>query len=221
MKDSQPASIPAETLARIMALDGGIDADECALYAEARNLREGCIVEIGSYRGRSTAALALGTLAGFNVPVYAIEPHETFTGAYGGRFGPADRAIFFKNMLALGIAETVRLVSLSSEYVTEIWPMPVGLLWVDGDHTLRGVQRDIVCWHPHLRPDAVIIFDDATNPRMGPFAVIEEMLSGVEWVHGPSIGKTVTLFRRIAQEAVVSSTSPVVERLFPSGQAPA
>src|SRR5437868_8006845 len=46
-----------------------------------------CIVEVGSYRGRSTAALAAGSRAGGGAAVYAIEPHEQFTGVLGGQFG--------------------------------------------------------------------------------------------------------------------------------------
>jgi hypothetical protein len=31
----------------------------------------------------------------------------------------------------------VRLISLSSEYVAGTWPVPVGLLWINGDHIRR------------------------------------------------------------------------------------
>jgi predicted O-methyltransferase YrrM len=39
-------------------------ADAELLFQLARECREGCIVEVGSYRGRSTVALALGTQGG-------------------------------------------------------------------------------------------------------------------------------------------------------------
>src|SRR5215469_11502211 len=107
---------PGELLGRIMSIEGALTEQEVALlYCAAQRVRDGCIVEIGSHRGRSTAALAFGTRSAFNVPVYAIEPHETFRGIYGGDFGPHDRTCFMQNMLTLGIAETVRLVGLSSE----------------------------------------------------------------------------------------------------------
>jgi hypothetical protein len=197
MGHSEATTICPQTLARIMAINGAIDALECSyLYAEARQIRAGCIVEIGSYHGRSTAALALGSLSGFNVPVYAIDPHEHFVGVYGGVFSPADRCIFFKNMLDLGLTETVRPISLSSEFVTGSWPIPVSLLWVDGDHTYAGVRRDLDCWLPHLPAGALVIFDDATDPQLGPYAVIEELVKSGEWTRRLLLGKTVTLFRR-------------------------
>lgn len=46
----------------IESLRGGIRDDEGLLPARlATNRGDGCIVEIGSYRGKSAAAIALGT----------------------------------------------------------------------------------------------------------------------------------------------------------------
>jgi predicted O-methyltransferase YrrM len=45
------------------------------LFTAAAAVRVGCIVEVGSYRGRSTTALCAGSAAGSKAPVYAIEPH--------------------------------------------------------------------------------------------------------------------------------------------------
>src|SRR5580700_2379061 len=120
-----------EDIDKIMSVEGSISADEARLlYTAAQTVRDGCIVEIGSYLGRSTAALALGTSAGFYVPVYAIDPHEDFRGilASNFRFGPSDRTHFMQNMLLVEVTEIVRPVSLSSEYVTSSWPDAVALL---------------------------------------------------------------------------------------------
>jgi predicted O-methyltransferase YrrM len=183
-------------LAPLLELDGATSPEVLRhLFELAQCVRDGCIVEVGSWRGRSTAALALGSQRAYRVPVYAIEPHEEFRGIGGAEFGSADRVVFFQNMLRVGTLDVVRLVNLSSEYVTRSWPMPVGLLWIDGDHRYRGVRNDILCWLPHLRPDATVFFDDATNPLTGPYHVVEEMVRGGRWVRGPEIGKTKTLVR--------------------------
>lgn len=133
-----------------------------------------CIVEVGSHRGRSTAALALGANG---APVYAIEPHERFEGTYGATFGPEDRRAFFENMLRVGVVEDVRLVNLSSEVVSRGWTRPIGLLWIDGDHTLEGVRRDFEAWEPFLQPGGVVAFHDALDPAGGPAQVIEALLA--------------------------------------------
>lgn len=186
-------AMPPELLAKVTAIDGWLEVDEAErLFELARQVTDGCIVEVGSYRGRSTAALALGSQAGGGAPVYAVEPHEAFTGVYGGKFGGPDRELFMRTMLALGLAGTVRLVNLSSEIVTPGWARPVALLWIDGDHRYEGVRRDIDCWRPHLLPTATVVFDDAVDPDIGPARVIAE-LEAEGWRRGPVIGKTLSL----------------------------
>ena len=50
--------------------------DRAFLYRLASEVPEGqVIVEIGSYRGATTCALALGSNAGNGVEVFSIDPH--------------------------------------------------------------------------------------------------------------------------------------------------
>ena len=93
----------------------------------------GCIVEIGSYRGRSTVALAEGATSS---AIFAIEPHEVFEGVLGGSFGARDRAHFYRAMLRSGAYERVRLVNLPGRVVAPGWSEPVALLWIDGEMTI-------------------------------------------------------------------------------------
>lgn len=152
------------------------EAEAGFLYEIARNAT-GPIVEIGSYQGRSTIALALGSRAGHGVPVFAIEPHEQFAGPLGGVFGPADRAAFFRNLLETGVTEIVRLINLSSEIVAPGWRTKIDVLWIDGDHTYEGVRRDVDVWLPHLMPEARLAFHDTDHRELGPWKVVEELLS--------------------------------------------
>ena len=163
------------------------------LYEFARAVRTGCIVEIGAYRGRSTIALGRGSLDGYHVPVFTIEPHQTFQGVLGGRFGPEDAVAFYRAMLDSGCCQIVRLISLSSEYVTARWLEPVSLLWIDGDHRYEGVRRDFDSWRPHLVRGATIIFDDASDPTIGPYMLIQELLAD----------RTVERVRELGKIAVV------------------
>lgn len=190
------SQLTPEQLQQITAIEGWLSSEEAShLFALAREVRGGCIVEVGSYRGRSTAALGFGSQAGDNAPVYAIEPHEAFTGVYGGDFGWPDRDSFFRTMVDLGLTRTVRLVNLSSEVVTPAWSQPVGLLWIDGDHSYDGVRRDLDCWGPHLRDNASVVFDDAGDLEGGPAKVVAELLAD-GWCQVAAVGKTITLGRR-------------------------
>lgn len=179
---------------RAMAVEGMVsDAEILGLIDLAAAVPDdACIVEIGSYRGRSTSALALGSNG---APVYAVEPHESFEGMYGGQFGPADRRAFFENLLRVGVVEKVRLVNLSSEVVCQGWTRPVGLLWIDGDHTLDGVRRDFESWQRFLRPDAVVAFHDATDPDGGPAKLIEQLCADGPYERCAEVHRIVALRR--------------------------
>jgi MMP 1-O-methyltransferase len=168
----------AEHAAIIERTEGTTSVAEAQLLFElASQCRDGCIVEVGSYRGRSAVALALGTQNGADLPVYAIDPHEEFVGVLGGRFGPEDRGAFYRHMLSTGCYRSVRLVNLPSRVVAPQWELPVGLLWIDGDHSYEGVRSDFDLWAPHLTRNAVVAFDDAANQNIGPYRVVQELVA--------------------------------------------
>jgi len=183
-------------LANVMSIEGALTAAEAKfLYNAAEWIRDGCIVEIGSWRGRSTAALAYGSRAAYRVPVFAVDPHERFQDVLGGEYNGADRAMFMQNMLRLRLTDIVRLVNISSEHIAS-WPDAVGLLWIDGDHRYRGVKRDLKVWLPFLRPDATIIFHDATNDRIGPLHAIAELIASGQWQYQDAVDSAVMLRRK-------------------------
>jgi hypothetical protein len=182
----------------VMRTPGMISLDEAALLFElAHNVREGAIVEVGSYRGRSTAALALGARSGGQAAVFAIEPHEAVKGVLGGTFGPEDRAWFYRMMLRTRCYREVRLVNLSSHEVVPGWQHGVGLLWIDGDHTIDGVRRDLNSWRRHLLPGAIVAFDDCDQPSLGPAVVVSEELDA----------RRMTLVKQTGKMTVVRSLS--------------
>lgn len=123
------------------------------------------IVEIGTYRGRSAVALALGTQLGHRARVYAIDPHVTFKGVKGGEFGPPDMAALYANLAKAGVGETVAVVCLPSHMSARAWTeQNVGLLWLDGDHSYEGVRADFDAWFPFIVPDGVVAFHDVDAP---------------------------------------------------------
>ncbi len=122
------------------------------------------VVEIGSYRGNSTIALAEGSAAGNRVRVYAVDPHVPFVGVKGGVFGPADQAALYRNLSTFGVGELVAVVCLPSATVARAWTNEsVGLLWIDGDHRYESVRLDLEAWYPHVAPGGIIAFHDCDS----------------------------------------------------------
>lgn len=122
----------APALPLVMSVEGMLSEDEAAALFRLASEATGAIVEIGSYRGRSTVALALGSRMGKGYPVYAIDPHETFTEPGGFHFGRADAVAFTQNLIEAGVADLVRVVQLPASAV--VFDEAIALLWIDGDH---------------------------------------------------------------------------------------
>ena len=160
-----PASFKA-VWNRAGAVEGWLTPEQgWELFNAARNLGPGAtIVEIGSFRGRSTIVLAMA--APDDAEVVAIDPHG------GGDRGPgeiapdaargdADRAVFADNLAEAGVAHRVRHVrKLSSDALDDV-SGPADLLFVDGAHRLGPARADIVRWGDRVTTGGTMLVHDA------------------------------------------------------------
>jgi MMP 1-O-methyltransferase len=184
-----------EDLREVASIRGWLSRDAAVfLYDLASRVREGCIVEVGSYRGRSTLALSRGAERGGDRRVYAVEPHEPFHGPRGGDFGPEDRGAFFRNMARTGAYRNVRLLNTTSDVLSPGWKEAVALLWIDGDHSYEGVRRDFDAWAPHLLPACDLVLDDVDDPSLGPSRLVAELTAG-GWVEETRLARVAHLRR--------------------------
>lgn len=184
------------------SLEGMVSAAEFAFLGDhAASVENGCIVEVGSWRGKSAIALALGA-ARSKAPqppmVYCVEPHANAVGVYGGRFGPADRKAFYRAMLDADMAERIALVNLSSAEAAIGFKKPIGLIFIDGDHTEAGVEADVKGWLPHLAAGGLVLFDDALDENIGPAKVIKRLLATGDYDHVGEVGKIVAIRRKLS-----------------------
>lgn len=182
----------AEQRAQLAALEGLIPVAVGERLAELAAVvpPEQCIVEIGSYRGKSTCYLAAGARGGLRAPVFAVDPWDT-PGNATGRFGFAaaeTRAAFMTQIAAAGFADRVTPFRAFSTDMARHWLRPIGLLYIDGSHTERDVERDWLAWSPHVAHGAAVAFDDyrtARNP--GVAAVVDRLrvTTRMRWEEGP------------------------------------
>jgi predicted O-methyltransferase YrrM len=135
------------------------------LYRLARACTgRGVIVEIGSYKGRSTICLARGSQAGRNLPIYAIDPHR----------GTAYEE-FKRNLAAADIEDIVTHVRRpSQEALPAIGDAAIELLFIDGNHTYPMVLEDFELFVPRLVDGGYLVMHDTTRPFPGSKRVAEE-----------------------------------------------
>jgi predicted O-methyltransferase YrrM len=132
----------------------------------------GCIVEIGSWHGRSTIWLAAGAMSGLGAQVYAIDPH---TGTHLRTERETTEAALRANLERAGVASQVEVVVATSEAVARDWSRPISVLWIDGDHEYASARRDLELWERHLLPGAVVALHD-TFVWPGPERVVRECM---------------------------------------------
>ena len=149
---------------RIDGVEGWLSrADAAALYAAASRVADGqAIVEIGSWKGRSTTALALGCRR--QRTVHAVDPH-TGGGSFTEGALPVDSLQHFKQTTAKRNLRNVEMIVARSHDAARTYSgAPIGLLFIDGWHSTEAVLDDYRSWAPHLAEDATIVFDDRTHP---------------------------------------------------------
>src|SRR3989339_1041035 len=151
------------------------DTEGIYLYDSARSCTgKGVIVEIGSWKGKSTIWLAKGSLAGHSIQVYAIDPH---TGS------EEHRAImpyidtyrdFISNLQMASVNHIVKPIRKTSAETVADFSSPVELLFIDGAHDFLSVKRDFLNWFPRLIEGGLVVFHDTDWD--GPRKVIEQLV---------------------------------------------
>ena len=132
----------------------------------------GAIVEIGSWKGRSTVWLAAAARRAGTI-VYAVDRHEA------SREDPTARTYddFRRNLTAAGLLDHVRPLVMSSREAERILEGPVGVLFIDGDHSDAGAQEDFTLWLPRLAPGAALLCHDvSTASYSGPRRMFQRLV---------------------------------------------
>ena len=164
-----------------------------ALHDCAKEVKSGCIVEIGNYCGASTLALAWGANDG--VMIYSIDPHLPFCDPIEGdkkgiKFGPHDK----KSLYYLFITENmqasqwynefpfnrVSLIEINSNWVDPSHFGPIGMVFIDGDHSLEQATKDYINYGRKVMPGGLVLFHDRS--WAGPAQVIKDAVKDGEIV---------------------------------------
>ena len=122
------------------------------------------IVEIGSFRGRSTTVLALAATDG--VEIVAIDPHAGNDRGPQEIEGYADEAaqdheVFHANLERAGVDDRVRHVRHFSRAALGEVEGDVDLLYIDGAHRYAPASEDIRVWGGRVAPGGTLLIHDS------------------------------------------------------------
>lgn len=86
-----------------------------------------------------------------------------------------------RNMLELGLFHIVRLINLGSDSLNDRWPVPVSLLWMDGDHRYEAISHNFTHWKPSLGDGAIVVLNNAHDQNEGAGKLAAEIGANTEF----------------------------------------
>jgi len=161
--------------------------NERALLSAIQLVNPKVIVEIGVWKGVSTAFLAQHSAP--DAVVYAV---DHFLGSVEHRPGGVDGAAwegklsimldqFVSNMMRLGYSGKVRPVRMASAEAAPFFTEPIDLLYIDGSHEEPDVWHDITVWGAKVRPGGMIVGDDYSAGWPGVCAAVDRARLELGW----------------------------------------
>jgi predicted O-methyltransferase YrrM len=150
-------------------------AEGALLYDVAKHCddKHGAIVEIGSWKGKSTVCLGRGSQAGQYAPVYTVDPHQN-TSTHKVFATTHTYEEFKRNIQEAGVSEVIFPIIKTSQEAAELFLEPVHFLFIDGEHDYEMVRLDFQLWYPKVIYGGFIAFHDFFFS--GPKKVLERQI---------------------------------------------
>jgi predicted O-methyltransferase YrrM len=176
--------------ADIHSIKGFLADDEAlALYEHATATAAlGPVLEIGSYCGKSTIYLGLACKQAGGL-VFALDHHRGSEEHQQGEFfhdpdlydqgeGVMDTFREFRsNIRRAALEDVVVPIVAGSEAAARYWQTPLGMVFIDGGHSLEAALTDYRCWASHIVRGGVLaihdIYKDAHAGGQAPYAIYQ------------------------------------------------
>ncbi|MEK6826435.1 MAG: class I SAM-dependent methyltransferase [Nanoarchaeota archaeon] len=140
----------------IEKVEGWLSKEEgTLLYNLAKACKKGCIVEIGSWKGKSTVYIAKGATQ----KVYAIDPHK---GCDGDEFTSKNTfQEFLTNIKKFNLMDKIiPIVNYSVNASKDFNNNDIGLIFIDGSHKYKDVKEDFEAWFEKIIDGGIIAMHD-------------------------------------------------------------
>ena len=170
-------------LRAVAQVEGWLHATEAAaLFESVRERlaehRPCVVVEIGSWKGRSTVALACAIREPPNGQVFAIDPHTGSKEHIGDGVKIDTFPDFLANVEKHGVSALVKTLRMTShEGRARFADHSVDVLFVDGSHEYEDVRLDITDWTTTLRDGSIAAFNDVFWP--GVYKALNETVTRI------------------------------------------
>lgn len=169
-------SVLKKTVKYTKTIDGWLSLSEGLLLyiLSSKVTKNSTIVEIGSWKGKSTVFLGLGAKK-TDSRVYAIDPFK-------GRWVANQKKIkstyteFKKNIAFEAIHQYVIPIKETSVQAGKKWKKPIDFLFIDGLHDFKNVSYDFTTWTQFLREGGIVALHDAFCGQPGPMKVATEYI---------------------------------------------
>ena len=178
------------------------DTEGELLYDLAKSCTgNGVIVEIGSWKGKSTIWLATGSKAGNKVRIYAIDPHTGSSEHKKNYTKVRTFGEFKKNIENAEVDDVVIPFVKTSEEVAKYFDEPIELIFMDGAHEYDLVKLDFELWFPKVIDGGIMAFHD-TLGYYGPTKLVGELIYKSKYFRNVGFAGSITFAEKVRQNTV-------------------
>ncbi|MFA4941396.1 MAG: class I SAM-dependent methyltransferase [Patescibacteria group bacterium] len=192
------------------------EAEGVFLHKTAKKIQtKNVIVEIGSWKGKSTLCLGNGSKDGNKVKIFAVDPH-TGSSEHQKAFGKIDTfEEFKKNITKAEIAEFINPVKDTSENAAKNFNQKIGFIFIDGAHEYNFVRLDFKLWFPKVINGGLLAFHDSWH-FLGPNLATAIPLLFSSKIKNPRLIDTITCFEKIDKNSFFNRLYNVYFLIFRS-----
>lgn len=173
-------NMPEKEIQKIVAdIEGWLTDEEGeALFNLAKKCKSrGVIVEIGSWKGKSTVWLGKGSKEGNRVKIYAVDPHTGSSENQKENEKIWTFEEFKENIKNTEVDDIVVPLVKTSEEAAKNFDKPIEFIFIDGAHEYEFVKLDFDLWFPKVVNGGTIAFhDSAFDCLPGPQKFVDDMV---------------------------------------------
>lgn len=174
----------------------------------------GEVLEIGSFKGKSTVVLAKSAQLAGQPRICAVDPLDLPAATDPTEIAPTALAgVFHGNLRAQGVEANVEFHPQRSEELARTWQRPLRLLWIDGDHTWAGARNDVEAFAKFLAPGGIIAFHDVLHRYEGPVRALSELVLSSPKYGACGVVGSIGWAQYLGDEATASAFGAHRERL--------